>query len=83
MRQIRLVALVATVMMVATLATNVASASRTRQTPTASEVGITDTEIRIAVVADVDNSFAPGIFQGSVDAVRGWAKFVNAHGGLM
>ena len=30
----------------------------------ATEVGVTPTEIRIAVVADVDNPFAPGLFQG-------------------
>jgi hypothetical protein len=50
--------------------------------PTASEVGVTAKEIHIAVVADVDNAAAPGVFQGSVDAVRGFARFVNASGGL-
>ena len=39
-------------------------------------------EIRIAAVADVDTPLAPGIFQGSVDGVKGWAKYVNANGGL-
>ena len=50
--------------------------------PAATEIGVTADEIRVAVVADVDNQFAPGVFQGSVDGVKGWAKFVNAHGGL-
>ncbi len=50
--------------------------------PTATEVGVSATEIRIAVVADVDNPFAPGLFQGSVDAVRGAAKYINAQGGI-
>ena len=50
--------------------------------PTASEVGITDKEIHIAVVADVDNTLQPGLFAGSVDGVKGWAKFMNKNGGL-
>ena len=50
--------------------------------PTATEVGVTAKEIHIAVIADVDNSFAPGLFQGAVDGVRGVAKYLNATGGL-
>jgi ABC-type branched-subunit amino acid transport system substrate-binding protein len=50
--------------------------------PTATEVGVTDKEIHLAVIADVDNAAAPGIFQGSVDGVRGFAKYINAKGGL-
>ena len=34
------------------------------------------------MIADVDNSFAPGLFQGAVDGVRGVAKYLNATGGL-
>lgn len=48
----------------------------------ATEVGVTASEIHIAVLADVDNAAAPGLFQGSVDAVRGFASFMNATGGL-
>jgi Periplasmic binding protein len=82
MGRIRWVALLVTVVMATAAASTVASAQDSGEKPTATEVGITDKEIRIAVVADVDNQFSPGIFQGSVDAVRGWAKFVNANGGL-
>src|SRR5262249_11769152 len=32
--------------------------------------------------ADVENSIAPNLFIGSRDAVRGFAKFINATGGL-
>ncbi len=46
------------------------------------EVGITPDEIRIAVVADVDNTLAPGLFKGSPAAVEAFAKSINAHGGL-
>jgi ABC-type branched-subunit amino acid transport system substrate-binding protein len=48
----------------------------------APEVGITADEIRIAVVADVDNAVVPGFFAGSVAGVKGAAKYLNAHGGL-
>ena len=50
--------------------------------PKADEIGITDDEIRIAVIADVENQLVPGLFQGSVDAVNAWAKGVNKDGGL-
>jgi hypothetical protein len=83
MRHIRWVALIAAVVIATSAASQVASArTRTAASPTGTEVGVTAKEIRIAVVADIDNQFSPGIFQGSVDGVRGWAKYVNAHGGL-
>jgi ABC-type branched-subunit amino acid transport system substrate-binding protein len=50
--------------------------------PAATEVGVTPTEIHIAVVADVDNSIAPNLFAGSRDAVEGFARYVNATGGI-
>ncbi len=48
----------------------------------ATDVGVSPTQIRVAVLADVDTPAAPGLFQGSVDAVKGWARFMNRHGGL-
>ncbi len=48
----------------------------------ATDIGVTPTTIRIAVVADVDNPFAPGLFQSAVDSVRGAAKYINANGGI-
>ena len=48
----------------------------------AEDVGITDTEIKIAMVADVETPVRPGLFQKSVDAVEAWAEMVNANGGL-
>jgi Periplasmic binding protein len=50
--------------------------------PQATEIGVTDSEIRIAVIADVDNAAVPGLFQGAVDGVRGFATYMNANGGL-
>ena len=58
------------------------TASAQSDKPTASEVGVTATEIRIGVVADNDNPFVPGIFKGAADAVQGAAKYINANGGI-
>jgi hypothetical protein len=49
--------------------------------PTATEVGVTASEIHIAVVADVDNPFAPGLFKGSVDGVKAGANYLNSKAG--
>ncbi len=59
-----------------------ASSRAAKEKPTATDIGVTPTEIRIAVVADVDNPFQPGLFQGSVDAVKGVAKTINQQGGI-
>ena len=50
--------------------------------PKATDVGITATEIHIAVVADVDNPIIPNLFKAPVDAVNGFVKYMNANGGL-
>ena len=49
---------------------------------TASDIGITPTTIKVAVVTDVENQIVPGVLQGIVDGVRGWAKYANANGGV-
>ncbi len=48
----------------------------------ASEVGITADTITIEVMADTGSPLAPGFFQGNVDAITGYAEYVNAHGGI-
>src|SRR4051812_8516964 len=58
-------------------ATNAANAEK----PTAVEIGVSAREIRIAVIADVDNPIVPGIFQGAVDGVQGAAKYLNSKAG--
>jgi ABC-type branched-subunit amino acid transport system substrate-binding protein len=58
------------------------TASAQSEKPTATDVGVTATEIRIGVVADNDNPFVPGIFKGAADAVEGAAKYINANGGI-
>jgi hypothetical protein len=47
-----------------------------------SEIGITADTIRIAVIADVDNAVRPGLFQGVVDGMKAFAKYINGHGKL-
>ena len=52
------------------------------EAPKATDVGITADEIRLAVVADVDNALVPGFFAGAVAGVQGAAKYLNANGGI-
>ena len=61
----------------AALAATVPVASAQDEAPEATEIGITENEIRLAVVADVENDIAPGLAQGAVDAGRAVAKFIN------
>ena len=70
--------LLATVAMVAAALAPAAA----QQQPKANDIGITDSEIRIAVVADVDNPVVPALFKSGVDAVQAWAKTVNQQGGI-
>lgn len=48
----------------------------------ATEVGVTETEITIEVMADVGSPLAPGLFQGNLDALNAFAKYINAKGGV-
>ncbi len=54
-----------------------AGAQSTSEAPKATDVGITATEIHIAVVADVDNSIVPNLFKSSADAVKGFGDYIN------
>ena len=47
-----------------------------------SEIGVTADTIRIAVIADVDNPIRPGLFQGTVNGVQAFGKYINSHGKL-
>jgi hypothetical protein len=58
-----------------------ATAQSSNEKPKATEVGVTASEIHIAVIADVDNPFAPGLFQGAVDGVKAGAAFLNSKDG--
>jgi ABC-type branched-subunit amino acid transport system substrate-binding protein len=48
----------------------------------ATEVGVSESEITITVMADTGSPLAPGLFQGNIDAVKAFAEAVNADGGL-
>src|SRR5690348_17144502 len=58
-----------------------ATAQSSSGTPKATEIGVTAKEIHIAVIADVDNPFAPGLFKGAADGVRGAARYLNSKAG--
>src|SRR6476469_9283718 len=62
-------------------AVGTAAAQSSNETPKATEVGVTDSEIHIGVVADVDNPFAPGLFKGAVDGVKAGAAYLNSKAG--
>jgi hypothetical protein len=51
-------------------------------TLTGTEVGVSPTTITVTVMADTGSPLRPGLFQGSVDAVKAWANYINANGGL-
>ena len=48
----------------------------------ATDIGVTADTITVQVMADVGSPLAPGLFQGNIDAVKAWAKYVNDNGGL-
>ena len=48
----------------------------------ATDTGVTADSITIQVMADTGSPLAPGLFQGNVDAVVAFAKYINANGGL-
>jgi len=79
----RLRCLVATSVVIATslAAVGAAAAQSSSEKPKATEVGVTASEIHIAIVADVDNAIAPGLFQGGVNGVQGAAKYLNSKAG--
>ena len=84
MRRPRAVALLtALVICVGTLGVTAltAGAQSSNEKPKATDVGITDKEIHIAVIADVDNTIVPNLFKGSKDAVEGVAKYLNSKAG--
>jgi hypothetical protein len=85
MKRVRGLAFGAVLMVsVSTLSATAVSAgaqSSGNETPKATDVGITASEIHVAVIADVDNPIVPNLFKGSKDAVEGAAKFLNSKAG--
>ena len=62
--------------------TSAADAKCKGATLEATEIGVSASEITVEVMADTGSSLAPGLFQGNVDAMNGYAKYVNANGGV-
>jgi hypothetical protein len=52
------------------------------ETLEATDIGVTESEITVTVMADVGSPLAPGLFQGNVDAMNAFADYVNANGGI-
>jgi len=48
----------------------------------ATDTGVTSDTITIQVTADTGSPLAPGLFQGNVDAMKGFEKYINDNGGL-
>jgi hypothetical protein len=51
-------------------------------TTEATDTGVTADTITIEVMADTGSPLAPGLFQGNVDALKGFEKYVNDNGGI-
>ena len=62
-----------------TTATNAACQGVTLQ---ATDTGVSADTITVQVMADTGSPLAPGLFQGNVDALKGFEKFVNDNGGI-
>jgi hypothetical protein len=82
MKTLTTMAVCATVTLALAVGTTPAVAQGSKPNLQSTDIGITPTQIRIAVVADVDNQLAPGLFASVPDAVKGFAKYINSHGGL-
>ncbi len=76
--RIRTVALISAIAAVLATQATTAEGQANPERPVATEVGVTGTEIHIAVIADVDNPIAPNVLIGARDAVQGFAKYINA-----
>jgi hypothetical protein len=48
----------------------------------ATDVGVTDTEIRVVTIADPGNTAKPGLNQGVSDSMRAFEKWCNDQGGI-
>jgi Periplasmic binding protein len=80
----RLWALVAVALGVGTgLAPATAGAQQPGQGSPDGEIGITADTIRIAVIADVDTPVRPGAFQGVVNGVQAFGKYINGTKGKL
>src|SRR5438552_17618185 len=80
-RGVKIVVVGAITVALAALSVVPAAGQSSSAQPKATEIGVTADEIHIAVAADVDNPFAPGLFQGAVDGAKGGVKYLNSKAG--
>jgi len=59
----------------------VPATAQSKQTSTATEIGVTAKEIHVATMADVENPFAPALFQGARYGAQGAADYINSKAG--
>ncbi len=76
-KRIRAVSLVAAVAVALAMLASTAAGQASTVKPAATEVGVTGTEIHVAVLAEVDNPFTPNVGVGARDAVTGFANYIN------
>lgn len=78
---VALAAMVALAVTAGTAGTATAQSGGGGGAKTATDVGVSPTEIRIGVIADTGSPIAPGLFQGAVDGVKAWADYMNKENG--
>jgi Periplasmic binding protein len=76
--RMRVVALLAAIAAMVGVPATPAVGQAGKEPPKATEVGVTPSEIHIAVMADVDNPLIPNAFIGARNGVQDFAKYVNA-----
>jgi Periplasmic binding protein len=82
MKRFRWVALGVTVALgMSVMSATAGAQSSGSEQPKATDVGITASEIHIAVIADVDNAIVPNLFKPDADAVKGVANYLNSKAG--
>ena len=74
------IAIVATVTIALTSVTFIGGApAGAAATGKATEIGVDTSSVHVAVIADVDNPIAPGVFKGVVDGAQAAAKLSLIH----
>ncbi len=63
-------------------ATGTAASIGLGQASPGTDVGLTKSQIRVAIIADVNTPIEPGLFQKNENVIKAWAAMVNAAGGL-
>ena len=76
-KRLRVVALLAAIAAALGVLASPSAGQVPKETPNATEIGVTPTEIHIAMIADVDNPLLPGVLADARDAVQSFATYIN------